>query len=251
MKQLQQFEAILGYHFQNIDMLRLALTHSSAISMSGSGKTSQISAAKTSDNKAVADNERLEFLGDRVLGLVIAEILHTKFPYAPEGELARRYNRVVRKETCAEIAKELDLGPFLIMGEGEHDSGGRKKPTILADACEAVLGAVFLDGGYSHAQSIIHRLWSPRILAQDIAPSDPKSALQEWAQGRQLSLPKYVEVNREGPDHAPYFTTDVHINGLAPARGVGASKRASEQNAARTFLEREQIWDHKETEGSV
>ncbi len=223
------FEAvqkILQYSFKDLSLLELALTHASM------GKDK--------------NNERLEFLGDRVLGLAIAELLNGNFPEAPEGELARRFNRLVKKDTCAIVAKELELGPHIIMGEGERESGGSEKPTILADACEAILGAIFLDSGYAPTKALIFRMWSPKLLSSDVIPTDPKSALQEWAQSRRLALPKYGEVNREGPDHAPQFTTEVRIDGLAPAKGTGTSKRASEQEAARTMLRREGIWKDKE-----
>lgn len=222
-KSLETVQKNLDYQFKDISLLRLALTHASM------GKD--------------RNNERLEFLGDRVLGLAIAELLNGQFPEAPEGELARRFNRLVKKDTCAIVARELDLGPFIIMGEGERESGGSEKPTILADACEAILGAIFLDNGYESTKTLILRMWSPKLLSSDIIPTDPKSALQEWAQSQRRPLPKYTEVSREGPDHAPEFTTEVGIEGLPPSRGKGTSKRASEQDAARTMLKREGIWD--------
>lgn len=231
---IKKFEQTLKFKFKDKSLLWLALTHSSA---GHSGSTAQ---TEKQDN-----NERLEFLGDRVLGLAIAELLNEQFPQAAEGELARRYNRLVRKETCAIVARELELGSFLIMGEGEHESGGRDKPTILADACEAVLGAIFLDAGYEQARSTIYRLWSSQVSNSDAVPTDAKSALQEWAQSRRLFLPKYIEAKREGPDHAPSFTVEVHIAGLEPAQGSGSSKRIAEQAAAQTMLEREDIWDKK------
>ncbi len=219
-------QKVLQYNFKDLALLKLALTHASM------GKDK--------------NNERLEFLGDRVLGLAIAELLNGNFPEAPEGELARRFNRLVKKDTCAIVAQELELGPYIIMGEGERESGGSEKPTILADACEAILGAIFLDSGYLATKELIFRMWSPKLLSSDVIPTDPKSALQEWAQSKRLALPKYSETRREGPDHAPQFTTEVRIDGLEPAHGAGTSKRASEQEAARTMLRREGIW--KDTE---
>ncbi len=224
---LDNLQSLLDYKFREITLLRLALTHSSARSEKDSGE----------------DNERLEFLGDRVLGLAVAELLQIKFPEAAEGELARRFNKLVRTETCATIAAEFDLGPYLILGDGEHESGGRRKPTILANACEAVLGAVFLDGGYEAAQKIVHQFWLPHLLDTDAIPVDPKSALQEWAQSKRIALPEYKEIARQGPDHAPSFTAEVQIKGVEPAQGRGNSKRAAEQAAARTMLLREGIWD--------
>lgn len=221
----------LGYEFRSEDLLRLALTHSSLRSASG---------------KAVAkndDNERLEFLGDRVLALVIAERLEGRFPDAREGELARRFNRLVRKETCAEIAETLELGKHILMSESEAKNGGREKPTILADACEAILGAVFLDGGYEPARNLVLLFWDPLIGKEDAAPIDPKSALQEWVLGQKKDLPHYVEVSREGPAHMPHFISEVRVEGLDPAQGEGGSKRIAEQNAARRMLVDEGVWD--------
>jgi ribonuclease-3 len=189
-----------------------------------------------------SDNERLEFIGDRVLGLVIAEALSQRFPDASEGELARRYNRLVRGEACARVARSVGIGPHLILSESEAGSGGRSKTTILADAMEAVLGAIFLDHGFDAARSVVRRLWGTEDDKQTTsAGPDAKSALQEWAQGKGLALPEYVEVSRKGPDHEPRFTSEVRIVGCAPARGEGASKRAAEQAAARILLEREGV----------
>jgi ribonuclease-3 len=207
-------------------VLKLALTHASARA-----------GARPND-----DNERLEFLGDRVLGLAIAELLANSFPKAREGELARWFNHLVRAETCAEIAQEWELGTFILMSGGEAGSGGRGKKTILANACEAVLGAIFADGGYDAAREVIHRFWKPQLNMLELAALDAKSLLQEWAQGRRLPLPRYLEVAREGPDHAPRFTAEVQIDGVAPERGTGANKRAAEQAAALAMLMREGVW---------
>lgn len=225
-RKYKDLETRLGYKFKAQDLLQRALTHSS---FKGSAKAS-------------GDNERLEFVGDRVLGLAIAELLQETFPKANEGELARRYNRLVRGETCAAIGRELGLGPFLILSDSESSSGGRDKETILADALEAILGAVFLDSGFEKARTVVRRLWEP-LTEQHTRPAtaDPKSALQEWAQGKGLSLPNYVEIARTGPDHAPQFTTEVRIPGCAPAQGEGASKRAAEQAAANAMLNREGV----------
>ena len=225
-RKFKDLETRLGYKFKTQELLQRALTHSS---YKGSTKNS-------------GDNERLEFIGDRVLGLAIAELLQSTFPKANEGELARRYNRLVRGETCASIGRDLELGPFLILSESEAVSGGRDKETILADAVEAILGAVFLDQGFEKARTVVRHLWEP-LTEQHTRPAtaDPKSALQEWAQGKGLSLPSYVEVARSGPDHAPLFTTEVRIPGCDPARGEGASKRAAEQAAASALLNREGV----------
>ncbi len=148
----------------------------------------------------------------------------------------------MRAETCAEVASAWDLGQFILMSGGEADSGGRRKKTILANACEAVLGAIFADGGYEAARDVVHRFWAPYLGDLDETAPDAKSVLQEWAQGRRLSLPRYLEVAREGPDHAPKFTSEVQIDGVAPERGQGANKRAAEQAAALAMLMREGVW---------
>ena len=221
----QLFER-LGYAFKDRSLLELALTHASA----------------RPSLKPNEDNERLEFLGDRVLGLAIAELLTASFPEASEGELARRYNQLVRAETCAEIAKDWELGQLILMSGGEAESGGRGKKTILANACEAVLGAIFLEGGYPPARDVVFRFWASELSGLDAAAPDAKSILQEWAQGRRLALPRYVEIAREGPDHKPRFTSEVQIDGVAPERGHGDNKREAEQAAALAMLLREGVW---------
>jgi ribonuclease III len=223
---LKDLCARLGHEFSDPALLKVALTHASA----RAGACPQ------------EDNERLEFLGDRVLGLAIAELLADSFPKAREGELARWFNHLVRAETCAEIAQEWELGTFILMSGGEAGSGGRSKKTILANACEAVLGAIFADGGYDAARAVVHRFWQPQLDMLELAAPDAKSLLQEWAQGRRLPLPRYLEVAREGPDHAPRFTAEVQIDGVAPERGTGANKRAAEQAAALAMLVREGVW---------
>jgi ribonuclease III len=225
-RKYKELEKTLGHRFRNQPLLEVALTHAS---MRG-GKCKQ------------SDNERLEFIGDRVLGLAIAELLNEHFPEANEGELARRYNRLVRGETCAKIARSIGLGAHLILSDSEAGSGGRAKGTILADGMEAILGAIFIDAGYLKSRNIVRALWasqSEELLTT--ATPDAKSALQEWAQGQGLSLPHYVEIARKGPDHAPRFTSEVRIDGKSPAHGEGASKRSAEQAAARALLEREGV----------
>ena len=216
----------LGYAFNDRSLVELALTHASA----------------RPSLKPNEDNERLEFLGDRVLGLAVAELLTASFPEASEGELARRFNQLVRAETCAEVAQRWELGKLIVMSGGEAESGGRAKKTILANACEAVLGAIFIDGGYEPARDVVHRFWAAELSSLDLAVPDAKSILQEWAQGRHLPLPRYIEVSREGPDHKPRFTSEVQIDGVAPERGHGANKRAAEQAAALAMLLREGVW---------
>lgn len=216
----------LGFAFKDRSLVELALTHASA----------------RPSVKPNEDNERLEFLGDRVLGLAVAELLTASFPEASEGELARRFNQLVRAETCAEIAQRWELGKLIVMSGGEAESGGRGKKTILANACEAVLGAIFLDGGYEAARDVVHRFCFSELCSLDLAVPDAKSILQEWAQGRRLALPRYVEVAREGPHHKPRFTAEVQIDGVAPERGHGANKREAEQAAALAMLLREGVW---------
>lgn len=224
-RKYKDLEQRLGHKFKNQDLLERALTHASV----------------RGGRKAKRDNERLEFIGDRVLGLAIVEAISQAFPDAREGELARRYNAMVKGETCAEIGRELGLGPFLILSDSEDSSGGREKDTILADAVEAVLGAIFLDGGFDLAREVVLGLWEPLLAAGGNEPVDAKSVLQEWAQGQGGALPKYIEVSRDGPDHAPRFTTEVRITGCAPAVGKGRSKRQAEQAAALTLLKREGV----------
>jgi len=226
-RKLKDLEARVGYHFKDRALLKKALTHASV---------RQAPSAKR------RDNERLEFLGDRVLGLAVAELLSELYPAASEGQLARLYNRLVRGGTCAEVARALDLGPSLVLSESEAGSGGRDKETILADACEALLGAIFIEAGYQAARNVIRAHWGAKLDGAPAEAADAKSALQEWAQGQGLDLPAYVEVERQGPDHAPRFTAEVRIKGKKPARGEGANKRAAEQAAATALLWREGVW---------
>lgn len=225
-RKYKDFETKLGYKFKSQRLLECALTHSS---MRG-GK------------KKLADNERLEFLGDRVLGLAISDRLIEIYPDAQEGELARRFNNLVRGEACASIGRYLNIGPLLILSESEAFSGGREKLTILADAMEAVLGAIYQDAGFDTARRVILKLWQSLLQDQrvDMMP-DAKTSLQEWAQAQGLPIPQYSVVSREGPDHAPLFTAEVRIKTLDPARGEGASKRLAEQAAASSFLLREGV----------
>ncbi|MGI9476307.1 MAG: ribonuclease III [Hyphomicrobiaceae bacterium] len=222
-----ELESALGHRFKDRKLLERALTHASVRSVSAKRK----------------DNERLEFLGDRVLGLAVAEMLHGALPDHQEGELARYFNRLVRGATCAAVGREVGIGEHLILSDSEANGGGRDKDTILADAVEAVLGAVFIDGGFEAGREAVRRLWGDRFQLTAISFIDAKSALQEWAQGSGRPLPKYVEVSRDGPDHAPRFIAEVQIKGIEPAQGSGASKRHAEQAAASAILLREGVWD--------
>ncbi|WP_423790739.1 ribonuclease III [Microvirga solisilvae] len=218
----------LEYQFQKPELLDEALTHVSA--PRSSGKSYQ----------------RLEFLGDRVLGLAISEILYATFPKAPEGELSRRLAELVRRESCAEVAIAWDVGPFLRLGAGEAHSGERRNQTILADVCEAIIGAVFLDSGYEAARDLVERAFKAMIEAPRRPLRDPKSVLQEWAQGRGLPPPVYTIAEQTGPDHAPKFRVMVKVKGKETEFGLGASKRVAEQAAARSLLIRERIWREEE-----
>jgi ribonuclease-3 len=223
-------ETALGYRFKDRRLLDRALTHASARS---NGRT-----AKTIET----DNERLEFLGDRVLGLVVAELLLEMMPSASEGELARRFNVLVRGETCAHVARLWGLGPNLILSDSEAVSGGRDKDNILADACEAVLAAVFLEAGFAKVRDLVRAAWAPLVPALPADAADAKSTLQEWAQAQGLPVPSYAEVGREGPDHAPVFTAQVRIDAKRVATGTGTSKRAAEQSAAGELLTKAGVW---------
>ena len=219
--ELADLENRLGYSFADPQLVERALTHPSA----------------TVENRTPS-YERLEFLGDRVLGLVVAEMLCETFPDAPEGALAVRLNNLVRGETCAQVAQVWDLGPHLRLSVGEARTGGRKKSAILGDACEALIGAVFLDAGFPAARAFVRRFWEARMSADAAPIQDAKTAAQEWAAARGLPLPNYGIVERRGPDHMPLFVIQVEIAGFAPERGEAASKRAAEQVAARAFLDR-------------
>jgi ribonuclease III len=217
---LKAFEGRIGHLFRQPELLLRAVTHSSLSSPTR------------------PDNQRLEFLGDRVLGLVMAEALLSADTAASEGQLAPRFNSLVRKEACAEIARETGLGEVLKLGRSEMLSGGRRKDALLGDAMEAVIAAVYQDGGFDAARALILRLWGPRIGAVDRDARDPKTALQEWAQARAMPPPTYTEQARSGPDHQPQFTIRVELaNGEAEVARAG-SKRIAEQTAARALLTR-------------
>jgi ribonuclease III len=221
---LSALEASIGHVFTDKDLFQRALTHVSAI-------RSGLDRAKS--------YQRLEFLGDRVLGLVVARMLYQRFPAADEGELSQRLADLVRKETCAEIAREWGIGPNLILGEGEIQSGGRRKEAILGDACESLIGAVMIDAGFEAAEAVVLAAYGPRIESPVERLRDSKTLLQEWVQGQGYPTPFYREVSRSGPDHAPDFVIRVAVTGLGQAEGAGRSKRVAEQKAAEAFLLRE------------
>ncbi|MEL7025881.1 MAG: ribonuclease III [Pseudomonadota bacterium] len=218
--ELKAFEARLGHHFSKGELLVRALTHPSIAS------------------EARPDNQRLEFLGDRVLGLVISEALLAADKSAAEGKLAPRFNALVRKETCAEVAKEIDLGAVLRLGRSETMSGGRKKTALLGDGMEAVIAAVYLDAGYVSARDLVLKLWNSRIETVEADARDAKTALQEWAQARGFGTPAYVEIGRSGPDHAPLFKIEARVGDDLSSVAEGGSKRQAEQQAAQALLEK-------------
>ena len=224
---LEALAGKIGHTFGRAELAAEALTHRGALD-------------RRSDLKAAFPhgNERLEFLGDRVLSLAVADLLLRRFPQEHEGELARRHAALVRAETLVEIATTIGLGGDIRLGDSERGQGEAVRPTILADALEAMLGAVFLDAGFAVSAACVERLWGDRLTNQAAAPRDPKTALQEWAQARRLPLPAYREVGREGPPHAPLFVVDVAIKGHEPAQARGGSKREAERLAAIALLER-------------
>lgn len=182
------------------------------------------------------DNQRLEFLGDRVLGLTISQALFEADRGAREGQLAPRFNALVRKEACAEVAEQIDLGEALMLGRSEMRSGGRRKVALLGDAMEAVIAAVYLDSGFSTAQALILRLWGSRIFTAQDRAADPKSSLQEWAQARGLPTPVYTDISRSGPDHQPVFIVEAALENGHAARGEAPSKKTAQVQAAAALL---------------
>lgn len=223
-KEIEALERRVGHHFADPSLLERALTHSS---LSGSG---------------MRDLERLEFLGDRVLGLLTADALFRRYPDLEEGDLAPRFNALVRKETCAKAALGLGLDALIRMSPHEEASGGRKKKAILADACEAFLGALYIDGGLEAARRAFDLYWTPHFEDLSKAHRDAKTALQEWSQNRKKGAPHYRVVSAGGPAHAPAFVVEAEVEGFAPARGEGRSKRAAQMAAAEAFLIREGVW---------
>ena len=218
---LRAFSDRLGHAFARPELLQRALTHGSI------------------STTTRPDNQRLEFLGDRVLGLTIAEALFKTDRSATEGQLAPRYNALVKGETCAAIAREIGLGDVLKLGRSEMLSGGRRKEALLADAMEAVLAAIYLDSGLEAARAVILRLWASRLKNVDEDARDAKTALQEWAQANGMQPPRYVQTARSGPDHAPEFEITVQLDDGREAVATGkGTKRSIEQAAAQALLDR-------------
>jgi ribonuclease III len=223
---LSGLEKRIGYRFKDEGLAERALTH--------------VSALRGPRNPA-GSYQRLEFLGDHVLGLVISDLLFRTFPDGDEGELSRRLADLVRRETCADVARALDLGAVVRLGGSEAHGGGRLRVAILADVCESLIGAVFVDGGYEAAAEFVERFWRERMLTPERPLRDPKTTLQEWAQGRGMPTPIYREVGRTGPHHNPEFRVAVELPHRDPVEGHGRSKRAAEQAAAAAMLAREGI----------
>jgi ribonuclease-3 len=220
---LDGLERRLGHHFSNRRLLETALTHASA-------------------EAGVASYQRLEFLGDRVLALVISEMLLDAFPTAAEGELAQRLTALVRNESCAEVALALDLGAAIRLGPGEAQSGGRSEVALLGVVCEGVIGGIPRDAGIDAARRFVRENWQERMERWRGSMRDAKTTLQEWAQGRGLGTPAYAIVGRHGPDHAPRFDVEVAVESLPPFRGEGRTRRDAEQEAAAGLLVREGVW---------
>ncbi|WP_209598775.1 ribonuclease III [Ruegeria sp. HKCCSP351] len=216
--EIKAFQQRLGYEFANPELLVRALTHGSVSSSTR------------------PDNQRLEFLGDRVLGLVMATALLEADKKASEGQLAPRFNALVRKEACADVARQIDLGAVLKLGRSEMLSGGRRKQALLGDAMEAVIAAIYRDAGFEAARDVILALWGDRIHKVEADARDAKTALQEWAQARGQKPPSYVEVKRSGPDHAPVFTIAARLQDGTEAQATAGSKRQAEQAAAKALL---------------
>ena len=218
---MDALEQKLGHHFSSPELLKRALTHASA--------------------DAMLSNERLEFLGDRVLGLIVAEKLHTLYPDDAEGALALKFNALARGAACAKAAEAAGLADHIVLAASERASGGRGKPAILSGACEAVIAALYLDGGMAAARAFVERYWTQMFDTLGTDMRDAKTRLQEWAQGPGKSgAPVYSLISRDGPDHAPRFIVEVSVSGLAPERGEGGSKREAEQDAAQKLLARTQ-----------
>ncbi len=217
-----RFSEILGHQFSDDQILFRALTHSShanLIALQG------------------GSNERLEFLGDRVLGLVVADMLLQKFPVEEEGDIAKRHTALVRQEALVRVAESIGLGEYIAMSRGEEETGGRKNASILSDCCEAVIAALYIDGGLVAARNFIETHWKPLLEEDLVPPKDPKTALQEWTQANNLPLPIYNEISRQGPDHQPVFEIEARVKNMTPVTASGASKREAEQKAAEVLLE--------------
>ncbi|HVC57218.1 MAG TPA: ribonuclease III [Stellaceae bacterium] len=223
---------LIGHHFARPELLAEALTHPSALPPLRQGRRRMRRGARP------RHYERLEFLGDRVLGLVIADLLWRRFADEPEGDLTRRLTHLVRRSALARVAAAIGVERYLLLSPAEAASGAARNPGILADVVEAVIAAIYLDGGFAASFAFIERFWEPLLADMTAPPRDPKTSLQEWAQARGLPLPDYQLIATSGPDHAPQFTVAVRVAGLAEASAVASSKRAAETGAAAALIER-------------
>jgi ribonuclease-3 len=217
-RELDAFQERIGHRFARPELLVRAMTHSSL------------------GSPTRGDNQRLEFLGDRVLGLVVAEALMSGDRAATEGQLAPRFNALVRKEACADVAREVDIGAVLKLGKSEQVTGGRRKAALLGDAMEALIAAIYLDGGLEAARAAILRLWGDRIDRVADDARDAKTTIQEWAQGQGMVPPRYELRDRSGPDHAPVFRIAAVLADGREATGEATAKRAAEQAAAAALM---------------
>ena len=219
---IKAIEDVIGHVFKDKALLTRAMTHPGAVSAQDAVKHS---------------NQRLEFLGDRVLGLIISERLMQRYPGEREGKLAPRFNAFVRKEACAEAIRHLGVGQHLIMAQHDAADGGRTRDSALGDLCEALIAAVYLDGGLKSARSLVERAWAPQFTGGAVSTKDAKTALQEWAQARGFALPKYEVVDRSGPDHQPEFKVAVTLDNGSSAEASGPSKQDAQRAAAEALLE--------------
>jgi len=219
-RDLAGLQETLGHDFEDLDLLTQALTHSSAA------------------RDRLDANERLEFLGDRVLGLALARLVLESFPQEAEGKIAYRFSALANSDSLARVARGIGLGPRIGLSPGEEESGGRENNGILADCCEAVIAALYLDGGLDAAEAFIRRHWQALMDETPAPPKDAKTALQEWAQGQGLPLPEYRVTDTEGPAHLPQFTVEVRVHEMKPAAGKGPSKQAAEKEAAAALMAR-------------
>ena len=226
----EELRHIIGYEFNRHELLEEALTHPSALVPERRRRRRPTPVKR--------DFERLEFLGDRVLGLLIADHLWRRFEAEPEGDLTRRHTHLVRREALVRVAETIGLGRYLVLSRAEATAGAAGNPGILADACEALIAAIYLDGGFEAASAFVRRFWEPLIDEMEEPPRDPKTALQEWVQARGLALPAYELVATSGPDHAPLFTVAANVAGGDPATATASSKRSAEAKAAAILLDR-------------
>ncbi len=220
---IKDLEAAIGYRFQNITLLQNALTHSSY--------------ANEHWHDSLRSNERLEFLGDSILGMVVAEHLYRNFSDRPEGELTRMRADMVCETSLARIAEQVELGKHLLLGNGEEQGGGRNRPSILADAVESVIAASFLDGGMAAAEGIIRRFVLSNVPVSKLQNLDYKTTLQELVQQKKNQILSYQLVGEKGPDHDKEFFVEVSLNGTVVGKGSGSSKKRAEQDAARVAME--------------